>query len=112
MRVDDLDVLETRAGPRQQTVIDCQFDFSDDRQLVLDEQVVVAVDAATDGVLHRHDSARHAPFRHGGKDVVKAAARDRLGVRRKKQRRRFAISPWFSLICDAHDAAPLLACQP
>jgi hypothetical protein len=44
-------------------VVDAQLDLADDRQLVLDEQVVVAVDAAADGVLHRQDAVRGAAVR-------------------------------------------------
>ena len=53
VRVDAPQPVERRAGQRQQLVHDRQLDLADDRQLVLEEQVVVAVDAAADRVLDR-----------------------------------------------------------
>ena len=55
MRVDPPQAVERRAGQRQQVVHDRQLHLADDRQLVRQQQVVVAVDAAADRVLDRHD---------------------------------------------------------
>ena len=46
VRVHDREILEARSGPDQQTVVHGEFHFPDDRQLVLDEQVVVPMDAS------------------------------------------------------------------
>ena len=74
MRVDDAYVLETRPGEAEQAVIDAQLHLADDRQHVIDEQVVVAVDAAADGVLHRENAMRGAPLGDGREDVLEGGA--------------------------------------
>ena len=62
-------------GQRQQVVRDGQLDLADDRQVVLEQQVVVAVDAAADRVLDRQDAVRGPARRHGGEHVVERLAR-------------------------------------
>jgi hypothetical protein len=84
---------------------------ADDGQFVLDEQVVVPVDASADRVLHRQDPAGRPPLRHGGKYLFEAVARQYVRPRRKAQRRRFAVGAAFSLERNTHLVAPM-ACQP
>ena len=102
MRVDDADVLEGDAGIREEAVLDLQLHLADDRQLVLDEEVVVAVDAAADRVLHRENAVRRASRFDGLEDVLEGAARKRLGGRRERQRRGLAVGARLSLVGDAH----------
>ena len=65
-------------------MVDAQLDLADDRQVVVDEQVVVAVNAAADGVLHRQDAVGGAAVRDGGEDFLEAGAGED-GVRRARR---------------------------
>ena len=56
MRVDDLHVLQLRPRQRLQAVDDVELDLARDAQLVLEQQVVVAMDGAANRVLQRHDA--------------------------------------------------------
>ena len=89
-------------GQRLQTVNDVQLDFAGYRDLVIDEEVVVAVNGSADGVFHRHDPVRCALVQHGVEDLVERLARQRFRVRGKKQGRRLAVSARFTLIGNPH----------
>ena len=102
MRVDDADVRERDARQRQETVIHLELHFPDDRQLVLDQQVVIAVDAPADGILHRHNAAGGAAPGDGAEHVLEAPARNRVGVRVECERRRLAVGAGLALVGDAH----------
>src|SRR5262249_4182639 len=85
-----------------------QLDLGDDRQLVLHEEVVVAMDAPPDRVFDRQDAVRRRPGVHGRKDFLEAVARNQLGVLIDAPRRRFAERPRFSLIGNLHKVARTL----
>ena len=95
--------VERRAGQRQQVMDDRQLDLADDRQLVLEQQVVVAVDAAADRVLDRqHAVSRPVPASTASKTSSKLAARQQLRVGVDPPRRGLAERARFSLIRDFH----------
>ena len=108
VRVHDRQILEARSGSDQQTVVHGELHFPDDRQLVLDEQVVVPMDASPDRVLHRQDPSGRASLGHRREHVLKAAARHHRGLRRKPQRRRFAVGSRLPLERDTHVVAPMV----
>jgi hypothetical protein len=74
MRVHDLDVGQRGPGQREQAMVHAQLDLADDRQLVLQQEIVVAVDAAADGVLHGQDAVGRAAAVHGGEDLFEGRA--------------------------------------
>ena len=105
VRVDDGHVLDPGPGQAEQAVIDAQFHLADDRQDVVDEQVVVAMDAAADGVLHRQDAVGGALVRHGGEHVFERGAGEDGGGGRVGEGGGFAIGAGLALERDAHPAA-------
>ena len=111
MRVHLLDVLHRGARKRQEVVRDLQEHFGHHRQLVLEQQVVVAVNAAADRILDGQDPVRGFAGLHLDEHLVEAHARDRRGVRAESQRRRFAIRARFSLKRNPQDQLPASSCQ-
>ena len=104
MRVDDLDVGDARAGQRLQAMHDVELDLAGDPELVIEQQIVVAVDGAADRVLERHDAVRRPFLDDRFEDVVEGLAGQRLDIgAAEMKRRRFAVGPRFSLIRDSHD---------
>ena len=90
---------------------DGELHLRHDRQLVLDEQVVVAVDAAADRVLERQAAVRRLARGDGVEGLLEAAARHQRRVVRHAPGGGFAEGTRFSLIrdlhtCDAAAAAP------
>src|SRR3954447_9182552 len=102
MGVDDLHRLHWRARQREQAMVYAQLHFADDRQFVLDEQIVVAMNAAADGVLHRQDPGRLTAPRSPGEDVLETAARQHVRFGREAKRGRFAVSARLTLECNSH----------
>src|SRR6185295_5045580 len=92
-------------GQREQAVVHAQLDLADDRQVVLEQQIVVAVDAAADGVLHRQDAVRRAGVAHRGEDFVEGRAGKRLRGGSELESRGLAVGPRLSLEGDDHVAA-------
>ena len=90
MREHAPDVAQLRPQQRQEVVDHRQLRLRDDRRIVLEHQVVVAMNAAADRVLHRQQPVRRLPRRHG-EDVLEAIERDRLRVRPRAQRRRLTM---------------------
>ena len=96
-----------RAWERLQAMHDVEFHFAGDHQLVFEQQVIVAMDRAADGVLERHDTMRRSPFDNRLEHIVKALARDRLDFGSAVQERcGFAVRPGFSLISESHECSP------
>ena len=85
---------------------DRHLHLADDRQLVLDQQVVVAVDAAADRVLDRQHAIVRRSLLDRGKHVFEALAGNQLRVAAHQPRRRFAERSRFALICDLHAVQP------
>ena len=102
MRVHLLDVRELRPRKREQVVRHLQQHLGHDRQLVLEQQVVVAVDAAANRVLDRQNAVGCLAAFDGGKHLVEALARHSRRVRTESQCRRFAIRARFALIGNFH----------
>jgi hypothetical protein len=72
-------------------VDDDQLGFSDDGEVVLEEQVVVDMDAAADRILDRKKPMRRPAFRHRGKYLFESIARDDLGAGPRLERRGLAV---------------------
>ncbi len=73
-------------------------------ELVIEQQIVVAMDGAADRVLERDDAVRRALLDDRFEDLVEGLAGQRLDVRSAEmQRGRFAVCPRFSLIRKSHD---------
>ena len=104
VRIDPLDAFDGRARKRQQMVPDRQLDFADDRQVVLDEQVVIAMNAAANRVLDRQDPVRRPSRRHRPEHVVERLAGNDVGVAAETEGRGFAVGARLSLERDAHGA--------
>ena len=102
MRIDAAQIAEGDARQRQQMVHDRQLHLADDREMMLDEQVVVAVDAAANRVLDRQDAVAGGPGVDGAEDLLEAPARDQLGVGVHQPRRRFAEGAELPLVGDPH----------
>jgi hypothetical protein len=73
-----LDLAQLDAGQCQQVVHDRQLGLGDDRQIVLEHQIVVAMDAAADRVLDRQQSVRRVSGGHGREHVFEPIARHRV----------------------------------
>ena len=63
MRVDDLDVADLRARQRLQAVDDVELHLAGDGEVVIEEQIVVAMDRAADRVLERDHAVRRRFWR-------------------------------------------------
>ena len=94
--------IHRHPGQRQQVVDDRELDLANDRQVVLHEQIEIAVDAPADRVLDRQDAVAGRPALDRVEDILEAAARDQLGVGAHLPRRRLAEGPRFTLISDTH----------
>jgi hypothetical protein len=57
------------------------FHFPDDREVVLDQQIVVAVNAATNRIFYRQHAVTGWPMFDRRKHVLEALARHERGVR-------------------------------
>ena len=84
MGVDDFHIGDAGAGERLQAMHDVELHLAGDRQLVIDQQIVVAMDGAADGVLERYDAMCRALLDDRFEDLVKGLARQRLDVRPPK----------------------------
>ena len=102
VRVDAAQAGQRRAGHRKQLVHNRQFDFADNRELMLEQQVVVAMDAAADRIFDRKDAVAGGPRVDGAEDFFEAAAGHEVGARVHAPRRRLAERPKLPLIRDSH----------
>ncbi|KAF8039552.1 hypothetical protein BT93_B1922 [Corymbia citriodora subsp. variegata] len=75
------EVLHARAGESEEAMVDRELDLADDVEAVAEEEVVVAVDRAAEGVLHRQDGAVSDPELHGLEGDLELVARDGLAIR-------------------------------
>ena len=73
-------LLERGAWQRQQMMHDRHLDLADDRQLVLEQQIEVAVDAAADRVLDRQHAVGDPVGFDGVEDILEALAGNQLRV--------------------------------
>src|SRR6185436_4729759 len=95
-----------------QAVDDVELHLARDHELVLEQQVVVAVDRPADGVLERHDAVRRALPHHGFEHLVEALAGHRFDLRPTvEERRSFAVGARLSLIRESHDFSPATGCR-
>ena len=84
VRVDALDVVEPLSGERGEAERDRHDDLAADREVVLEQQVVVLADRAVDDVLDRDDAGGGGTRRDGLEDRPEAAQR---GPRHVAERR-------------------------
>ena len=102
MRIDAAQTPERRAREREQVVHDGQLDLADDRQRALEQQVVVAVNAAADRVLDRQDAAGRRAGLDRVEHFVEAPAGQELRVRVNPPGGRLAEGARLALIRDLH----------
>src|SRR6266545_2090376 len=102
MRVHDTHVVDAHTRKREQAVVDLELHLTDDWQLVLDQQVVIPVDGAADGVLHRQDAPRDGAIRHRLEHVLETPAGEGCRLRVKRERRRFAVGAGLPLVRNTH----------
>ena len=103
MRVDALQAGQRRPRQCEQVMDDRQLDFRDNRQVVLEEQIVVAVDAPANRVLDRQHAIGGGAGLDAVKDLFETAAGDQVGIGIDPACRRLAERPQFALIRDLHD---------
>ena len=102
MRVDSLDRRHRGPGKRQKVVHDRYFDLTHDRQVVLDEEIVVTVNAPADRVLDRQDPVRGRSVLDGVKHILEALARHERRVPAHEPRCGLAERAGLSLIGNLH----------
>ena len=79
-----------------------EFHLAHDREVVLHQQVVIAVDAAADGVLDRQDPVRGPPAGDRREHVVEGFAGDEVCVVAEMEGRGLAVGAGLSLVGNAH----------
>ncbi len=109
MRVHPAQAGERGAAKRQQVVHDRQLHLGDDRQLVREQQVVVAMDAAADGVLERQAAVRDRAGLDGVEDLLEAPAGHQLRVVVDAPGGRLAEGAGLTLIRDSHRCLAITA---
>ena len=104
LRVADhaLQVLLLHAGDGHEAVVHGELHLADDVQAVAQQQVVVAVDAAAQGVLDGQDGSVREPELHGRERRLELLARDGLAARVGFRRSSFAVRAGHSLVCHSH----------
>ena len=113
MRIHPSQAFQRRARHGQQVVDDGQLHLGHNREVVREQQVVIAVDAAANRVLDGHDPVRRRPGIDGVEDLLEAPARDEPGVRIHPSRRSLAERARLALICDVHRNSRLVSgCSP
>ena len=95
-------VLEAHPWQRQQVVDDRDLYLADDRQLPLDEQIVIAVNGSADRVLDRDDAEVHRPVADGIEHLVERGVWARLRIRHQPEHGGLAERARFTLIRDSH----------
>ena len=81
---------------------DHQLDLADDPQVVLQQQVVVAMDGAADRILDRQNPVGRRALLNRRKDRFEALPRQQVGRRLEPQRRRLGVGSRLPLIRDTH----------
>ena len=102
MRVNPLDVIERASGQCQEMVHNRYFELPDNRDLVLEQQVEVAMDAAADRVFDRQHAVVDGATVDRGKHVLEASTGHQDGVTGDLPRGGFAERSGFSLVGNAH----------
>lgn len=86
-----------------------KFDLCNDRKLVLQEQVVVPVDRAADGIFDRENAVRGATAFNRRENILKCRTGEHVGRLVQSQRRRLAVRAGHSLESNPHVALPVPA---
>jgi len=100
-------IAASAAPGSEQMVYDRHFHLADDRQVVLHQQVVVAMDAAADRVLDWQHAVMRGPLLDSGKHLFEAFTWDERRVAADQPRCRLAERARLSLIGDLHDVLTL-----
>lgn len=69
------------SGEGEEAVVNGELDFADDVELVAKEEVVVPVDRAAEGILHRENGSISDPELHGLESHLELVARNGFAVR-------------------------------
>jgi hypothetical protein len=93
------------AREREEAVVDGELDLADDVEAVAEEEVVVPVDAAAEGVLDGEDGAVGDPELDGLEGHLELVAGDGVAGGVGLRRRRLAVCPRDTLVGDAQLAA-------
>ena len=83
-------------------MLDRQLDLGDDRQLVLQQQIVVLVNGATNRVLDRQNAVGRLALLDRREDRLEALSRQEISRRLESQRRRLGVGALLPLIRDTH----------
>jgi len=103
VRINPFQAGECCARQRKQMMDDRQLDFGHDGKLVLQEQVVIAMNAAADRILDRHDPVGRRTGVGRGEHLLETPARQQLRLGIDAASRGFAECTRFTLICDLHN---------
>src|SRR5712672_3518345 len=102
MRINPLHLLERSARECQKVMDYRHFELAHDREVVLEEQVEIAVNAAANRVFDRQHPEINLVVVDRREDILKALTGHQMSVRSDLPRGGFAERSWFSLIRDAH----------
>jgi hypothetical protein len=97
--------LLAHAGQREEAVVDGELHLADDVEAVAEQEVVVAVDAAAEGVLDGEHGAVGDPELHGLERDLELVARDGVAARVHLGGGRLAVGVRDALVRDAQLAA-------
>ncbi len=112
VRVDGLDLVDRRARQRDQAVDHPEFEVADDLERVLEQEVVIAVDGAADGVLDRQDAEGGGAGLDGAEHVFEARTGQQRGVWGESLRRCLTVGPRFALERHHHALPWCVAVDP
>src|SRR5688572_27173978 len=90
---------------------DLQLGFGHDRQVVLEQQIVVAMDAAADRVLDGQQAMRRPSLTDRSEHVLELLARDGLDPRPRALRSHLAVRAGCPLKRDSHGSSPFASLQ-
>src|SRR5262249_35821383 len=102
MRVDPFHLIQRAAGQCQEVMNHGHLELPDNRQIVFEQQIEIAVNAAANGVLNREHAKIDGVVAHRSKHVFEALTGQHLTVRGDLLRGGLAERSWFSLIGDTH----------
>ena len=102
MRIDLPELIDRGAGQGNEAVMHRQLDLARDLELVLHQQVVVAVNRPADGVLDRQHAAGRALLFDREKDVLERRAGHERRGRVELRRRGLAVRARLSLVGNLH----------
>ena len=107
MRINLADLLKRHTRRRDQIVDDTDAGFRCNFEIVAEEQIVVLMNAAVEGIFDRQDRGIHLFPAQCREHLVEALIRDgRGGVSQQLPDRLLAEGAWLALKCDSHLRTP------